>query len=272
MIYIDKTNQEAIDFVTTFIDFNWLEQNDKTYKYQNIGYPQIKNPVKRFRAFFVDEQNNKCCYCCRDIVNDNSTELEHIIPKTKSILIDFEPYYQHSNVLRQNVVPQSIFELSISKLNKPPFPHHIAYHNIVASCNGKTFESSEDFTCCNRERGDEFVPPFNLMQDAIEYLPDGTIVYMRELQNRTYFEILNLSKEILINIRRLWYLFSISQLTLEQILDEKSIITLEEKINVHAIAHSPTLIEDFKLLETFSNPNIWNIFKEYSYFFDYYRN
>lgn len=271
MIYLDKTNHEAIDFVTTFIDANWLEQNDGTYKYQNIGYSQIKNPVIKFREFFINEQNNKCCYCCRNIVNDNSTELEHIIPRTKSMLVDFTPYYQHSNILNQNVVPQIVFESSTNELNKPPFPHHIAYHNIVASCNGRIFESSEDFTCCNRERGDEFVPPFNLMQNSIEYLPDGTIVYILDLQNRNYFEILNLNKDILINIRRLWYLFSLSDLTLSYILDG-STNTLDEKINIYAIANSQTIVEDFKLLETFSNPKIWEIFKEYSYFFDYYRN
>ncbi|OPC35442.1 hypothetical protein BAX97_11175 [Elizabethkingia meningoseptica] len=271
MIYLDKTNQGAIDYVTNFIDINWLEQNDGTYKYQNIGYRNIKNPAHRFRGFFVDEQNNKCCYCCRDIENNNSTELEHIIPQTKSSSIDFEPYYEESDILRQNVILQSTFESATAQLNKPPFPHHIAYQNIVASCNGRIFESSEDFTCCNRERGHEFVPPFNLMHDSIEYLQDGTIVYKFDLSNRRYFEILNLNKGILINIRRLWYLFSLSQITLAEILDE-SMYTLNEKITLYAITNSTTLSDDIKLLETFSNENVWNIFKEYSYFLDYYRN
>lgn len=270
MIYLDKTNQGAIDFVTNFINNNWFEQGDGTSKYQNIGYPDIKNPAHIFRSFFVNEQNSKCCYCCRNIVNDNSTELEHIIPRTKSTLIEFEPYYVESDILRQNVILQSTFESATTELNKPPFPHHIAYHNIVASCNGRTFESSEDFTCCNRERGHEFVPPFNLMRDSIEYLPDGSIVYTLDVANRDYFETLNLSKDILINIRRLWYLFSLSQLTLDEIFDE-SMNSLNEKITLYAIANSPTYLEDLKLLETFSTQNIWNIFKEYSYFLDYYR-
>lgn len=270
MIYVNKTNQVAIDFVTRFIDDNWLEQNDGTFKYQNIGYAQVKNPVTIFRGFFVTEQNNKCCYCCRDIANDNTTELEHIIPRTKSEFADFQPYYAESNILYVNVVPQNTFEITRTPLGKPPFPHHIAYHNIVASCNGRTFESSENFTCCNRERKDDFVPPFNLVQNSIEYLPDGTIVYINDLANRIYFEILNLNKDILVNIRRLWFLFAQSQLTLDEILDDfaDSIIV---KIVRFAIGNSSTPVDDFKLVETFSNQNIWNTFKEYSYFFEYYK-
>lgn len=272
MIYLQKTNQSAIDFVTQFIDNNWLEQNDGSYKYQNISYANIKNPVTIFRGFFVDEQSNKCCYCCREIANNSSTELEHIIPRAKSEIMNFLPYYELSNILQNNVVPQNTFESTIIQLNKPPFPHHIAYHNIVASCNGRTFESSNDFTCCNRKRKNDFVPPLNLMPDSIEYLPDGTIIYTREPQNRQYFEILNLSKDILKNIRRLWYLFSQSELTISQVLDDHFTTSINEKITRFAIAYSPTILEDNKLKGTFSNQSIWNIFKDYSFFFDYYKN
>lgn len=197
-----------------------------------------------------------------------TTELEHIIPRAKQSIEDFEPYYASSHILQQNVVPQNSFETATNERNMPPFPHHIAYHNIVASCNGRTFESSEDFTCCNRKRGDDFIPPFNLMKDSVGYLPDGTIVYLKELKNRDYFEILNLNKETLRNIRRLWYLFSQSNLS-AQLLDNA--VELEEIITVHAIAHSPTPIEDIKLLETFSNQTMWNAFKKYSYFLTYYK-
>jgi len=269
MIYLDKTNQAAIDYVGKFIDDNWLEQNDGTYKYQNIGYAQVKNPVKKFRGFFVDEQEEKCCYCCRDIFNDATTELEHIIPRTKSEIAQFEEYYVFSQTLLDNVVPQGNFESATTRLDKPPFPHHIAYHNIVASCNGRTFEASTNFTCCNRERKDDFVPPFNLMQDAVGYLADGTIVYLSNLTNRKYFGILNLDKDILNDIRRLWFLFSKSALTLEEVITVKPERLLEHIVS-NAIANSPTIVSDIKLSETFSNPNMWKNFICYSYFFSYY--
>ena len=272
MIYLSKTNQNAIDFVANFLDNNWLEQNDGTCKYQNIGYSEIKNPVADFRAFFVDDQDNKCCYCCRDIVNDNRTELEHIIPRTKSEFLDFNPYYGLSNILQANVIPQNIFETTLIQLAKPPFPHHIAYQNIVASCNGRTFESSDNFTCCNRERKDDFVPPFNLMVDSIKYLQDGTIVYQPDTTKREYFDILNLNKEVLTSIRRLWFLFSKSQLSLTEVLQNNTDDNIiKEKIIRFAISNSLTAVDDLKLVETFSNTSLWNTFKDYSYFFDYYR-
>ncbi len=271
MIYLNKNNKAAQNYVTEFINKNWLAQNDGTSRYQNISYADIKNPVKLFRGFFVDEQNSKCCYCCKDIVNDNTTELEHLIPQAKSNIIEFQPYYEHSYLLQQNVVPQSVFTAATTQQDLPPFPHHIAYHNIVASCNGRTFKSSEElnFTCCNRERGDEFLPPFNLMQDSVGYIEDGTIVFFYDLENRGYFRTLNLDKDILKNIRRLWYLFSKSELTLQEILNSE--MGLEAKITIHAIGNSNTLLDDVKLLETFSNEDLWDIFCKYSYFLDYYR-
>jgi len=111
MIYLNKTNQAAIQFVSNFISLNWLEQNDGSYKYQNIGFSNIKNPAEEFRNFFISEQGNKCCYCCRNIENKpSSTELEHIIPHSKTMLNEFEQYYSLSDILRNNVVPQNIFE------------------------------------------------------------------------------------------------------------------------------------------------------------------
>lgn len=275
MIYIPKTNKDAIEFVSDFIKNNWLEQIDNSYRYQNIGFSDIKNPAEIFRGFFVSEQNNKCCYCCKEIENNNLTELEHIIPRAKTSIAEFQPYYELSDILRKHVIPQNEFVMAAEKRNVPPFPHHIAYHNIVASCNGKSFDSSanDSFTCCNRQRRDEFIPPFNLMEDSICYLKDGSIVYLREPANRTFFGILNLDKTLLNQIRRLWYLFSLSSLSVDEILDVdvNSTKSLTEKIVTYAIANSNSLSYDNKLTETFSIINVWNIFKEFNYFLDYYR-
>ena len=98
MIYVSKTNQVAIDFVSNFLNSNWLEQNDNSFKYQGIGFSQIKNPVNTFRGFFVSEQNEKCCYCCRTIDNSYRTELEHIIPQSLRTIAEFQPYYDFSNI------------------------------------------------------------------------------------------------------------------------------------------------------------------------------
>ena len=272
MIYLNKTDQHAIQFVSRFVFDNWIEQDDKgNFKYQNISYEAIKNPAHVFKQFFVAEQEGKCCYCCRSIKNDTNTELEHIIPRAKESVEEFERYYSFSKILRDNVVPQNDFVSAVVRLYPPPFPHHIAYHNILGSCNGRTFEQGENFTCCNRERKDDFIPPFNLMLNSVGYLPDGTIVYLNDLTNRGYFENLNLNKDILNKIRRLWYLFSLSNLTLDNIMDGQFTQTISEKITAFAIGLSNTPVDDLNLTETFSNENAWSVFKEYSFFFNYYR-
>lgn len=271
MLYVSKTNQDAIDFVSNFLIGGY---NGAESKYIGIGYEQIKNPVNTFRGFFVSEQNEKCCYCCRSIENSRKTELEHIIPRSKNTIEEFQPYYDLSKILQDNVVPQSKFETSNIRLELPPYPHHLAYHNIVASCDGRILESSvkDNFTCCNRNRKNEFVPPFNLMESSIEYFPDGTIVYKNDPSRRDYFEILNLDKALLNQIRRLWFLFSKSTLNLADILNDKYTETITEKIVAFAISNSISPIDDNNLTTTFSITDTWNVFLQYYFFFDYYRN
>ena len=270
MIYVSKINQEAIDFCVEFLNLGFNEEENR---YIGISYEQIRNPVNVFRGFFVSEQNEKCCYCCRTIDNSNKTELEHIIPQSKNTIDEFELYYNLSNILRDNVVPQNNFESAIERLVTPPFPHHIAYHNIVASCDGKSFQYSNQssFTCCNRQRGNDFIPPFNLIENSIEYFPDGTIVYTKDPTNREFLEVLNLEKPFLNQVRRLWFLFSESHLNLDDILNDEYTNSIEEKIVRFAIANSKSPADDSNLTDTFSNIGIWSVFKQFNYFFDYYK-
>lgn len=270
MIYVPKTEQDAITFVDNYIAGCWLDQGNGTFRYQNLTYAGVKNPADIFRGFFVTEQNETCCYCCKSIINDHTTELEHIIPRTEDDPEEFEKYYLLSGQLRNNVVRHSTFIASNMQQLTPPHPHHVAYHNIVASCNGRTFATSNDFTCCNRSRGNVFLPPFNLMENSIEYFPDGMIVYKDAPLDRAPFDVLNLNKDILVNIRRLWYLFSRSELPIIDIL-EYDIAGLEQLIDTHALVHSTTLLIDNKLKGTFSKPVFWDLFKKYAYFGTYYR-
>ncbi|WP_121965002.1 hypothetical protein [Myroides sp. N17-2] len=269
MIYLDKTNTSAIKYVEDFINNNWLPYNDNDdCKYINIDFRDIKNPVSTFKAFFVEEQENICCYCSRKILNDNNTELEHIIPYALSDILEFQLYYDLSPILENNVMPQDTFINTLTKRILPKYPHRIAYHNIVASCNGQTFKGSEGFTCCNRERGNEFIPPFNLIHNSISYLKDGTIVYLEDLENQNGINILNLNKPLLQHIRRLWYLFSLSDLTINEIFQYE--LPLDEHIVINAINHSPQIEKDTNLLKVFTN-GLWDIFTQYSFFFNYYR-
>jgi len=264
MIYLNKDNQDAINYVSGFLSGQWLEDNNGGYCYQNIEYNDINRG--HFKDFFVNEQDSKCCYCCREIAIDRHTELEHIVPRAVNNQVDLLPYHGLSKVLKDNVMLHQEFKASQVQLASPPFPHHTAYHNIVASCNGRTFETTTDFTCCNRKRGDDFLPPFNLMQGCINYLPDGTLVYDPP-QGQTYVDILNLNKTILKDIRKLWKLFYSNQTPLQQInmpFDEKQVKVM---ISLAVLLQTGKTHEDLKLIDNFKIQSMWDVFLKYSFFY-----
>lgn len=265
MIYLNKDNQAAIDHVSNFLTHQWLEDNTGGHRYLNIEYGDI-NRGQQFKAFFVNEQDEKCCYCCRDIAANQHTELEHIIPRAVDTQADLIKYQSFSPILAANVMLQETFRTSQVELTTPPFPHHTAYHNIVASCNGHTFATTTDFTCCNRKRGDEFLPPFNLMQGCVDYLPDGTFVYDPP-EGQEYVDILNLNKAILKEIRKLWKLFFKNNTPQQDIMlpfDEDTVTKLVTLAVTLQTARGP---EDLKLIDNFKIESMWLIFQKYSFFY-----
>lgn len=265
MIYLNKENQAAIDYVSSYLTGQWLEDNNGGHRYQNIEYKDINRG--QFKDFFVNEQEFKCCYCCREIAIDRHTELEHIVPRAVDTQADLLQYQQLSTILAGNVMLQEEFRTSEVELATPPFPHHTAYHNIVASCNGRTFETTTDFTCCNRKRGDDFLPPFNLMRNCINYLPDGTLVYDPP-KGQSYVDILNLNKTVLKDIRKLWKLFSSNKTPLQQInmpFDENNV---KNMISLAVLLQTNQTPEDLKLIDNFKIQGMWDVFLKYSFFYN----
>ncbi len=269
MISLNKSNQQAIDYVSNFISGQWLENNDGSYEYRNIGYDNINKTI--YRAFCLAEQKNVCCYCNREIDNSPQTELEHIIPRSVETEEELQLYFMYSNILSENVTLQDDFRRLALKATPPPFPHHIAYQNIVASCNGKTYDTSEEYTCCNRNRGNDFVPPINLMNNCIAYENDGTIVYLPEIQNRIYLNTLNLNKQKLKDIRRLWFLFSKSNVSIQELINANNEDDYSELITLYIIANPLKSISDNRIADTFQTDFEWSVFIKYSYFLNYFR-
>jgi len=270
MVSLDKDNKTAIDYVSEFIAGQWLENNDGGYEYRNIGYDNINKAA--YRAFCLEEQENVCCYCSREIDDSLHTELEHIIPRSVKNEQELQQYFNYSSILAKNVRLQEGFRVSAVQQITPPFPHHIAYHNIVASCNGRTFDTSEDFTCCNRIREDSFIPPLNLMGKCIAYENDGTIVYLPEMQNRVYINTLNLNKQKLKDIRRLWFLFSRTPVTIDDLLAATTEDDYKVLLTIHIITNPLRFFSDNRLIDTFNVEAAWSIFMNYKYFLNFYRN
>ena len=231
MVSLNKNNQTAIDYVTNFIDGQWLENNNGGFKYYNIGYNNIN--VEEYKLPCLQEQKNVCCYCSRLIDNSPETELEHIIPRAVNDTVTLQQYFNYSLILSQSIVLQNSFSAATTQQATPPFPHHIAYQNILASCNGKTINTSEDTTCCNRNRGNEFIPPFNLINNCIAYNNDGSIYYVEDDIHNQYINHLNLNKALLKNIRRIWFLFANSDVTEDLLLQANTIEEFKEVFSIY---------------------------------------
>lgn len=267
MISVSKNNQTAVKYVSDFIDNQW---QDEYNRYINIEFSDITK--SDIRKFCLQEQENVCCYCGREIQDDFHTELEHIIPRSVKTNDELQPYFFLSNILAENIVLQDNFKVINIKMATPPFPHHIAYHNIVASCNGKTTNTSEDTTCCNRNRQHEFVPPFNLMANSIEYLNDGTVYYVNDEKDNRYLNPLNLNKVLLKNIRRIWYLFANSDVTENLLIQANNVEQYKELFSIYIDINPIKTIADTDIINSFKTEVNWNLLLKYKYFLNYFRN
>lgn len=271
MVTITKDNQDAISYVSDFIDGQWQEDSNR---YIGIGYDDGAFRKATIRGYCLAEQGNVCCYCSKEIDNSSNTQLEHIIPRAKETL---ESYFVYSPILSQNIVLQSFFAKSTERKTTPPFPHHIAYQNIVASCNGITFNSSEDFTCCNRNREDYFIPPYNLVPNNIVYLNDGTIystidtTYEEKGIQYDCITRLNLNKQTLKNIRRMWFLFANSDVTENELINANNENRILEVITLHIEASPFKLPSDRNVIDSFKTLYTWDILLKYRYFLNYFR-
>jgi hypothetical protein len=276
MVSLNKKNQIAIDYVTNFINGQWLENNIGGNEYSNIDYSSINRTL--YKTYCLQEQDNVCCYCSREIFNNSNTELEHIIPRSVATNEALQSYFNLSNILADNIVLQEDFRLSTERQVTPPFPHHIAYQNIVASCNGITFKSSEDFTCCNRNREDYFIPPYNLITNNIVYLNDGTIYSTidttYEEQGIQYESIthLNLNKQTLKNIRRIWFLLASSDVNINQLTQATTIEDYSEIFTLYLRVNPRKVTSDNNLIDSFENETSWKVLMQYKYFLNYFRN
>lgn len=268
MVSIIKNNQAAIDYVSIFINGQW--QGDSN-RYIGIGFDDGPFNKPTIKGFCLIEQQNVCCYCCREIDNNRHTELEHIIPRAVNDIATLQQYFNFSNVLSQNIILQNTFSAANTQQATPPFPHHIAYQNIVASCNGKTTNTSEDTTCCNRKRGNEFLPPFNLMVNSIEYLKDGTVFFINDVFNNTYISHLNLNKTLLKNIRRTWFLFASSDVIEDLLLQDSSIDDIKELFSIYIDTNPLKTFADSNIMDSFKTEGNWNILLKYKYFLNYFR-
>lgn len=271
MQYIDKTNTKYVlrghQIVDTFIKGQWQEE---THKYVNLNYKTFR--IDEMAALTIEEQGGYCCYCMRELNNmpkSKNVTLEHVIPNKTKVEVDYNKYICYGALDAGHVV----FGGNIDKtqqLKLPPYPHFVAYENLVASCNGKLIEEGSAVIslhhCCNNKRkSDEIVPLFFLpnVSELITYAPDGSIAY-DEIYKKTIHDILNLDHKTLVLFRRGWC----SICNLYSVEDVKNGLT-DSDLRWDIVLDSKLPYTD---QETLLNDIYWELFSEFGWFHSYYKN
>ncbi len=256
MQYIDKSirQQEGNQIIDELLEECW---NDDDNRYLDADYSTLsKDPFRtNFKRVLLEEQQEVCCYCMKQLHNNPSTTLEHIIPHHAS-QEGFNTYI-HPN-FQNNVIHLSNFDRGLKDIPPYKYPHDIAYYNLIASCDSNTH--------CNHKRGNESINPLiydSTISTKIEYDHQGRAhsdkdEYLDDLAT------LGISVDTnLIMYRWIWAKLSQQAIAPEQLTDD----TIQDVIlNMDYPKNFSTVMENF-----FDSPSKKPELLKYSWFYDYYR-
>lgn len=248
---------------------------------------------KRLTNILLNNQDGYCCYCMRKIKtaqheedSDEVVTREHIIPRgfttaNKSKVTD---YYQQCPEMEEVILTDEFEDIAHSQVNDlPPYPHKVAYQNLVASCNGtfpyvRNDKQNKPKICCNEARHEKDAFPVYYFQDiesCIHYLPNGDIQIRASVstdkQNEINDVITNakLNCDELRDIRRLWYI--LSHVSKERIYNCRT----EEQRNylLSELLWKDEFYDESSadLHRCFVKDVFWATFMLYDYFYDYFQ-
>lgn len=272
MQFINKSKHKKKGhlIVKSFIKGQW--QYD-IQRYVNLEYNELKR-CDAFKYLLLKEQRGFCCYCMRKIPLNDVT-LEHVIPhhiKDHAHKKDEIKYYTQFGRLKRKYVyycPDADIPPS-PPLRIPPFPHCIAYENLVASCNGKVFEGGDAYVlhkskCCNNFRGnDRIIPLFFIprIAEIICYEIDGTLTYIEKYHPT--ISSLNLMHHTLIFIRKVWAKIVINNISLSLV--NKGLTDSDVRKNI---------IDDIDIdrseRNTLKVESYWKLLIEFYWFYNYFQ-
>jgi hypothetical protein len=264
MEFIDKTKSKANAEAIINVFMRLLKE--KNNPYPKDLYNALKSTKTEDNIFFHrlliailrEEQHRRCCYCMRRLDNGKEETLEHIIPNKLKDKTAFERYLNSKTALNNKNICFAPDFIANETETYPPYPHTIAYQNLLISCDGKINRSGTSVHC-NNKRGDDFVEPFVLYSDAcnnIEYNSDGFIEWRHEKMDNS----LNLNYDRLRIIRRIWMLAYKNHIDLMS-LDEKGKIIFLTRLQ------KETPEKEWHLLSNFKNvPTYWELLLKYDYF------
>lgn len=260
-----------------------------------VDHTTGKSYFTRMAEELIHNQKHYCCYCMRRIESVGDITLEHIMPQSLNNLYrngeidklqEKKYYYRKSRFLVSNKIKLSaIFSKTINPIF-PPFPHTVAYNNLVASCFGKfpfikvehnkEIASGENVHSCNNVRGVKNAFPIYYLPDILNqviYLKDGGMIASSKSSFQSEIEDVinsaNLTCQSMKDIRQMWYLFK-NKVTLYQVKNCPTNIKERKKLLEKVLINgrlSQKRYED--LLQKFLNPDYWKTLMLYDWFYNY---
>lgn len=282
MRYIDKTKAayrvKALNINRKILNDHWDGK-----RYFNLSYEAVdKADLERL---LIEEQDGLCCYCMRRIRmqsegrHKKNVTLEHVIPhKIKQDEWDqYKTQYRKIALLSdKNLVVCIRGEIAdnTKKFGMPPYPHFLAYDNLVASCNGLTLDrlgNTVPHHCCNNKREDQYVEPLYFHKDISKKLSydyrghiqcdEAYVTYLQEEQG------VNIMSHFLNKVRLFWKQVADSDYTAEQVLEAEENKDLRQDIIDDVFTED--LTGEWLFLDDHEN---WCVFSEYDWFYGYYTN
>ena len=260
MEFIDKSKPEFKDnahaIIKKFIDEQWQEDANQ---YVNLTYESFNS--RELKDLLLSEQGRRCCYCLK-CLSDKESTIEHIIPNKVADPASFSDYDEFGEISTNVFVWME--NKRFVKINTPPFPHIIAYENLVVSCNGYIpYEGNAK--CCNNKRGMKtIIPLFYIpnVKEEFQYDEKGIIVCHEKYYDT--IQILGLENHTLQLFRRCWlnlpanygikdvYRANTDGMLRKEIVDDMDFVKV-------SLSDRTTIL----------NQIYWNTFKNYCYFYRY---
>ena len=252
MEYIDKdkSRNKAHELIKSFLE----EQEECSEDLYSTFQGDFR---QRLKEMLLNDSDNRCCYCMRDL---KATTLEHVIPRSVNNQEGFSKYFEiESKLDKENIILER--EFLNNSGNVPPFPHTVAYENLIPSCSGHL--ASRGSKSCNNYRGDKFIQPLVFRQgihNEIKYKINGFVEWTEEDLGTVFPTItsLGLNSLELKAIRRIWYYLSSKNLSCDE--------SNKDKVINGIITELDDGDQMLEMLMNFKKTEYWKLLSQYTYF------
>lgn len=279
MKFIDKDAhlQAGRDITDQYLETTCkVDDGGGSFCYQNVDYEGSfgKTGAKDAMTWLaLDNQENFCCYCMRDLhMQNQDVTLEHIIPQSSDNAM-FNTYLELNvaPLTANNVVRTGDFT-GVPNVKMPPRPHTVTFENLVASCDGTFPDKTGSSQCCNHKRGQEEIYPLFYVvtvADEIIYTQDGSmqpdVQCIHQAEYRKTIEKVRLNCTNLQDIRRLWHLFA--EVRIEDLTACLADKNRRAKLLMQVLYHDACLMtQDVRIHNKFMKDKYWKTFLLYHWF------